>query len=213
MSVDPEVLDNKKKGEKMKKIKVPVLGLVNEKTVSGFAFCGASAGSSGGSGITYSSSRGSCSSGSTSGSGSSSSGIRYSSASCSVTGSASSGGSFQTPSNSSDVHCDINAYNMATQSGYNGGSWDGNKVTVNQIYDSSYAGKGNSNAVGDAGYGFVDFQSNGGYEHMFYYTNTGSGLKIYDSNGVNPLIEYNGDSLLNGYYKGATVKFVGLDKR
>ena len=169
----------------MKKIKVPVMGLVNEKTVSGFAFCGASAGgiSGGGSSITYSSSSGSgggscgsSSSASVSGSssyGGSSSGVRYSSASCGRTGSGGSGlstpvatpvtspsrpstptyitGVIQTPLNTTDVHCDINAYNMATKAGYNGGTWDGNKVTVDQIYTKSYSGKGSGTAVGGTG--------------------------------------------------------------
>ncbi|MDY5917327.1 MAG: hypothetical protein SPJ55_02820, partial [Treponema sp.] len=80
---------------------------------------------------------------------------------------------YQTPSNVKDYHCDIIAYNLAIDNGVqNPGNWNGNSQTVNQIYSNYYSEQGTINYVPNntSGYVFYDWDRNGTYDHMEYYS-------------------------------------------
>lgn len=203
----------------MKKIRMPVYAGSLSKTVSGFAFCATSpsiCGSVGSSARCGSSaSIASCGSSSSKTICGSSSAYSVSSAcgsSTTATLTNTATAKKQTPTNAAETHCDILAYNHAAEQGYQAGNWDGNKETVDSIYQKHYANDSTDHFGGNAGYGFVDFNSDGKYDHMFFYEKHNGVVTIYDSNGTSPLSGYNGNNLINSYYKDATVQFAALNK-
>lgn len=157
-------------------------------------------------------------SGPSSSSGSSSSSSGYSS--CGGGSTSSSGGSshpsYQTPTNSNDYHCDIIAYNEAVSNGaQNPGNWDGNNQTVNQIYNNNYSGQGTNNSVqsNTSGYVFYDWDSNGTYDHMEYYSSgSGNNYTVYVTDGIsNPTpTTYNSATDSNGHAATGTATFVPI---
>ena len=185
---------------------------------------GGSSGPSSSSGSSSSSSGyGSCGGGSTSGGSSSSSSSGYSS--CGGGTTSSSGGNsnlpspLQTPDNPNKEHCDIYAYNLAVENGIaNSGDWDGNSLTVNQIYNGFYSGssKETNNIEGTAGYVFYDWTGDGTYDHMEYYECSGNGnYSTWQTDGVSTPTEvqsnFSEDS--NGHAKNGgngIVKWVPL---
>ena len=105
----------------------------------------------------------------------------------------------QVCSNPSDVHCDIIAWNHAVDAGLNPtGSdkeiWDGNKLSVDQIFDEHYANSAiefNSECAGLEGYLFYDWDGadiNGEYhyEHMEFckVSSDGSGYSYFSNEGM-----------------------------
>ena len=101
--------------------------------------------------------------------------------------------SHQTPSNPDGYHCDINSYNTAVDQGIqNPGDWDGNSLTVDQIYNENYSDKSSDSPVaGTRGYGFYDHEGDGTYDHMFYYdySNGGAQVHVWNSDGKSPQVE------------------------
>lgn len=106
---------------------------------------------------------------------------------------------YQVCSNPSDVHCDIIAWNHAVDAGLNPmGSdkeiWDGNELSVDQIFDEHYAKSArefNSDCAGLEGYLFYDWDGadiNGEYhyEHMEFckVSSDGSGYSYFSNEGM-----------------------------
>lgn len=106
----------------------------------------------------------------------------------------------QTAQNEEDYHCDIMAYNAALNNNLdprdqNGNEWDGNALTVSEIYER-YP---NNRTIGlppenTAGYAFYDSPTDGDEipEHMEFYDNrnTESGYTLNRTNGIdNPVPE------------------------
>lgn len=124
---------------------------------------------------------------------------------------------YQTPSNPNDYHCDIIAYNQAVKHGEkNLGTWDGNALTVDQIYNNYYEGKGTDNSVkkNSSGYVFYDWNNDGTYDHMEYYTaSNNSEYTVYVTDGItNPVaVTYNSFIDKNGHASKGTATFVSLN--
>ncbi len=140
-----------------------------------------------------------------------------SSSSSSYSGSCSGGPSsphYQTPTNPNDYHCDIIAYNEAVDNGaQNPGTWDGNSQTVNQIYNNNYSGQGTTNSVPNntSGYIFYDWDCNGTYDHMEYYTaGSDSNYTVYVTDGINNSTptQYNSTTDSNGHAATGNATFV-----
>ncbi len=98
---------------------------------------------------------------------------------------------YQTPTNPDDYHCDINSYNVAVDQGIqNPGTWDGNELSVNEIYTQYYGNGSETPEVGTQGYGFYDNNGDGSYDHMFYYSYAGGNTyHVWNSNGIDPVTE------------------------
>lgn len=124
---------------------------------------------------------------------------------------------YQTPSNPNDYHCDIIAYNQAVDHGEeNLGAWDGNALTVDQIYKNYYEGQGTDNSVkkNSSGYVFYDWNNDGTYDHMEYYTaGNNSKYTVYETDGItNPVaITYDSKIDNNGHASKGTATFVSLN--
>ncbi|AEE16503.1 hypothetical protein [Treponema brennaborense] len=98
---------------------------------------------------------------------------------------------YQIPANPEDYHCDINSYNVAVDQGIqNPGTWDGNASTVDQIYTQNYGNGTELPQAGTQGYGFLDNDGNGTYDHMFYYNYQGGNTyHVWNSPGNTPVTE------------------------
>jgi hypothetical protein len=101
--------------------------------------------------------------------------------------------SLQTPVDPSDYHCDIYAWNEALNNNSdprapNGNIWDGNDLTVPQIYDQ-YTDRNDTPPAGTAGYAFYDSPNDNDAvpEHLEYYDNRNSGetYTLYSTDGIN----------------------------
>ena len=90
--------------------------------------------------------------------------------------------------NENDYHCDIYAHNLAVENGImEKVDWDGNSMTVNQIYNGFYSGsaKETKDLNGTAGYVFYDWTGDGSYDHMEYYECSGNGnYSIWTTDGI-----------------------------
>ena len=123
---------------------------------------------------------------------------------------------YQTPSNVKDYHCDIIAYNQAIDNGVqNPGNWNGNSQTVNQIYSNYYSEQGTINYVPNntSGYVFYDWDRNGTYDHMEYYSaGSGSNYTVYVTDGIdNPTpVQYNFKTDINGHAADGNATFVPI---
>ena len=107
---------------------------------------------------------------------------------------------YQNPDSLNDYHCDINSYNVAIDNGIeNPGTWDGNTLSVNEIYADNYSELSTETPVeGTRGYGFYDNDGDGLYDHMYFYdyTEGGDTYHVWNSNGVDPVSE--SDWSING---------------
>jgi RHS repeat-associated protein len=98
----------------------------------------------------------------------------------------------QTPTDPNNYHCDISAWNEALNHGTDPrspqGVWDGNSVTVSQIYDL-YTDRHDTPPTGTAGYAFYDSPDDNDdiSEHMEYYDNRNGGntYTLYATDGIN----------------------------
>jgi hypothetical protein len=98
----------------------------------------------------------------------------------------------QTPTDPNDYYCDISAWNEALNHGTDPrspqGTWDGNSVTVPQIYDQ-YPDRHDTPPAGTSGYAFYDSPNDNDDvpEHMEYYDNRNSGdtYTLYSTDGIN----------------------------
>jgi len=98
----------------------------------------------------------------------------------------------QVPYDPKDYHCDIYAYNGALAMGLNpkgqdGTAWDGNKLTVAQVYDQHYENNRTSTPTpGTAGYVFSEFKDGSpGHMELYDYTGRGDTYTKYTTNGIN----------------------------
>ena len=102
---------------------------------------------------------------------------------------------YQKPNNPKDYHCDINSYNVAIDKGIqNPGNWDGNKMSVNEIYTKNYTELSTDTPqVGTKGYGFYDNNGDGSYDHMYFYdySKGGDSYHVWNSDGISPVTEAN----------------------
>ena len=111
----------------------------------------------------------------------------------------------QTPTDPNDYHCDILAWNAALDNGQDprsqtGTNWNGNELTVAEIYalypdDRTQAPQDNT-----AGYSFYFEQDSDEPVHMEYYIyNTGENYTLYRTNGINDPVqqERNIDNIAN----------------
>lgn len=98
---------------------------------------------------------------------------------------------YQTPDNPDDYHCDINSFNVAVDQGIkNPGTWDGNKLSVNEIYAKYYGNGSESPEKGTQGYGFYSNDGGKTYSHMFYYQyDGGDSYHVWNSDGKTPVTE------------------------
>jgi hypothetical protein len=72
----------------------------------------------------------------------------------------------------------------------NPGTWDGNALTVNQIYTQNYGNGAAAPQAGTQGYGFMDNNGDGTYDHMFYYSYEGGGTyQVWNSPGNTPVTQ------------------------
>ncbi len=100
---------------------------------------------------------------------------------------------YQICSNPNEVHCDIIAWNHAVDAGLNPAGkrnkkWDGNKLTVDTIFNTYYADEAvefNSDLAGKKGYIFYDWEGDGTFDHMEYceIDNDGGGYSFYNNTG------------------------------
>lgn len=100
---------------------------------------------------------------------------------------------YQICSNPNEVHCDIIAWNHAVDAGLNPAGkrnkkWDGNKLTVDTIFNTYYADEAvefNPDLAGKKGYIFYDWEGNGTFDHMEYceIDNDGGGYSFYNNTG------------------------------
>lgn len=100
---------------------------------------------------------------------------------------------YQICSNPNEVHCDIIAWNHAVDAGLNptekrNKKWDGNKLTVDTIFNTYYADEAvefNSDLAGKKGYIFYDWEGDGTFDHMEYceIDNDGGGYSFYNNTG------------------------------
>ena len=102
---------------------------------------------------------------------------------------------YQKPNNPNDYHCDINSYNVAIDKGIqNPGNWDGNKMSVNEIYTGNYSDLSTDTPqVGTKGYGFYDNDGDGSYDHMYFYDYSKGGemYQVWNSDGISPVTQSN----------------------
>lgn len=88
------------------------------------------------------------------------------------------------------VHCDIIAWNHAVDAGLNPAGkgnevWDGNKLTVDEIFNTSHADEAvefNADLAGKKGYIFYDWTGDGTFDHMEYCEIESGGNYNYFSN-------------------------------
>lgn len=100
---------------------------------------------------------------------------------------------YQICSNPNEVHCDIIAWNHAVDAGLNPAGkrnkkWDGNKLTVDTIFNTYYADEAvefNSDLAGKKGYIFYDWKGDGTFDHMEYceIDNDGGGYSYFSNKG------------------------------
>ena len=115
---------------------------------------------------------------------------------------------YQVPDDPNDYHCDINSYNIAIDNGIqNPGDWDGNALSVNEIYTENYSNFSTEKPqAGTQGYAFYDNDGDGSYDHMYYYDyrNGGSSYHVWNSNGIDSVSEsdwsINGTAVRNSVY-------------
>lgn len=111
----------------------------------------------------------------------------------STTGNKTSNFKHQICADPNQVHCDIIAWNHAVDAGLNPAgkgneSWDGNKLTVDAIFNTYYADEAaefNENLAGKKGYIFYDWEGDGTFDHVEYceVDNNGAGYSFYNNNG------------------------------
>lgn len=134
---------------------------------------------------------------------------------------------YQNCDNVNDVHCDIIAWNHAVDAGLNPAgdgveNWNGNKLTVNDIFNNYYKDKAtdfNSDLAGKKGYIFYDWNGQGKYEHVEYceINENGSGYWYYKNNGYEKGEEYVSTTFANDSNASAKddgngkLKFVALN--
>ncbi len=108
-------------------------------------------------------------------------------------GNNSSGFKHQVCADPKQVHCDIIAWNHAVDAGLNpagkgNDSWDGNKLTVDAIFNNYYADEAvefNADLAGKKGYIFYDWTGDGTFDHVEYceIDNNGTGYSFYNNQG------------------------------
>ena len=89
----------------------------------------------------------------------------------------------------------------------NPGDWDGNALSVNEIYTENYSNFSTEKPqAGTQGYAFYDNDGDGSYDHMYYYDyrNGGSSYHVWNSNGIDSVSEsdwsINGTAVRNSVY-------------
>lgn len=88
------------------------------------------------------------------------------------------------------AHWDIVPCDMKQQHFRLTGSWDGNVLTVDQIYTQYYGDGTATPEAGTQGYGFMDNNGDGTYDHMFYYSYQGGGTyQVWNSPGNTPVTQ------------------------
>lgn len=105
-------------------------------------------------------------------------------------GNNSSGFKHQVCADPKQVHCDIIAWNHAVDAGLNpagkgNDSWDGNKLTVDAIFNNYYADEAvefNADLAGKKGYIFYDWTGDGTFDHVEYCEIESGGNYNYFSN-------------------------------
>ena len=152
-------------------------------------------GSSSGSGSGRSSGHGysGTSSGSSSGTNTGNSQPKNTTTEATTLGNNSSGFKHQVCADPKQVHCDIIAWNHAVDAGLNpagkgNDSWDGNKLTVDAIFNNYYADEAvefNADLAGKKGYIFYDWTGDGTFDHVEYceIDNNGTGYSFYNNQG------------------------------
>jgi RHS repeat-associated protein len=98
----------------------------------------------------------------------------------------------QIPDDPSDYHCDINAYNNALEHGkdprgQNGQAWDGNAVSVPEIFAEYPNDRHDAPPPNTSGYAFHDPSHSGNPSHMiFYERGDGDSYTAHQSDGKEP---------------------------
>lgn len=125
------------------------------------------------------------------------------------------------------MHCDIIAWNHAVDAGLNPAGkrnkkWDGNKLTVDTIFNTYYADEAvdfNSDLAGKKGYIFYDWEGDGTFDHMEYceIDNDGGGYSYFSNKGFSEKEELISISFYKDKNAGARndgpgrLKFVSLN--
>lgn len=134
---------------------------------------------------------------------------------------------YQICSNPNEVHCDIIAWNHAVDAGLNPAGkrnkkWDGNKLTVDTIFNTYYADEAvefNPDLASKKGYIFYDWEGNGTFDHMEYceIDNDGAGYSYFSNKGFSEKEELISISFYKDKNAGARndgpgrLKFVSLN--
>lgn len=134
---------------------------------------------------------------------------------------------YQICSNPNEVHCDIIAWNHAVDAGLNPAGkrnkkWDGNKLTVDTIFNTYYADEAvefNSDLAGKKGYIFYDWEGDRTFDHMEYceIDNDGGGYSYFSNKGFSEKEELISISFYKDKNAGARndgpgrLKFVSLN--
>jgi RHS repeat-associated protein len=85
-------------------------------------------------------------------------------------------------------HCDVMAWNGAADAGYdpraqNGETWDGNKMTVSEIYGLYPNNRTSTPVDNTAGYEFSNFNKQGQPGHIQFYNKTGDTFIVNQTDG------------------------------